>query len=181
MVVGPRIGLVCADDRSSAMFVKPWRMSADPRPMGRRAFLAGVALSLPFTLSVALLCTTSGADDFYRPLSSLTLLALYAGAFALQVGCGVRAFRGRVRLVWPLASSSGSYMAGVFTVLLLADALVRASGVKGPALPAGVGGAFAEWVAVLASLASVPLMSALVVVVGVHAARSRCITRPPAR
>jgi hypothetical protein len=36
-------------------------------------------------------------------------------------------------------------------------------------------------VAVLASLASVPLMSALVVVVAVQAARSRCITRPPAR
>jgi hypothetical protein len=150
---------------------------ADVRHMDLRALGIGVLTALPFTLSVALLCTTSGADDVYRPLSSLTLLALFAGAFVLQVGCGVRAYRGGARLVRPLASSSGSYMAGAFAVLLASDAIVRTSGVKGPALPLGVGGTAAEWAGILLSLASVPVMSGLVVIVGVLAARDRLRTR----
>jgi hypothetical protein len=57
--------------------------------------------------------------------------------------------------------------------MLAADPIVRLSGVKGAALPAGLGGAFAEWLGIVLSLASVPALSGTVVVVGVAAARSR--------
>jgi hypothetical protein len=53
--------------------------------MDRRGLATGVLVSLPFTLSVALLCTTTGADAFYAPLAVATML----------VGCGrSRASRG---------------------------------------------------------------------------------------
>jgi hypothetical protein len=141
--------------------------------MDRRGLATGVLVSLPFTLSVALLCTTAGADAFYEPLAVVTMLAVFLVPMGLQIACGARAFLRGGPLLRPLASVTASYLAGAFAVLLAADAVVRASGVKGAALPAGVGGAFAEWVAVMLVLASVPALSALVVIVGVAAARSR--------
>jgi hypothetical protein len=141
--------------------------------MDRRGFVTGVLVSLPFTLSVALLCTTSGADAFYSPLAAATMLGVYLVLMALQIGCGARAFLRGGPVLRPLASLTASYLTGTFGVLLAADAIVRLSGVKGAALPAGLGGAFAEWVGVLLSLASVPVLSGLVVVVGVAAARAR--------
>jgi hypothetical protein len=156
--------------------IKPARPPVDDGTVDRRSLLAGVLVSLPFTLSVALLCTTSAADAFYARLAAGAMLALYAVLMAVQVACGVRAFRG-APLIRPLASVSASYMAGAFAVLLLADAVVRLSGVKGAALPLGVGGTAAEWAGILLSLASVPVMSGLVVIVGVLAARDRLRTR----
>ena len=120
--------------------------------MDRRGLTTGVLVSLPFTLSVALLCTTTGADAFYSPLAVATMLAVFLAPMGLQIACGVRAFLRGGPLLRPLASVTG---------------------VKGAALPAGLGGAFAEWVAIMLSLASVPALSGLVVLVGVAAARSR--------
>jgi hypothetical protein len=141
--------------------------------MDRRGLTTGVLVSLPFTLSVALLCTTTGADAFYSALAVVTMLVVFLVPMALQIACGVRVVLRGGPLLRPLASITASYLAGAFAVMLAADAIVRLSGVKGAALPAGLGGAFAEWVGVMLSFASVPALSGLVVVVGVAAARSR--------
>ena len=138
--------------------------------MGRRAFLAGVLLSLPFTLSVALLCTTSNADALYRPLSVATMVAVFAVMLGSQVACGVRAFRG-APLARPLAVWTTAYMAGVFAVMLGGDIVVRL--VKPEFLPAGAVGTIALWAAVLAPMAVLAALSALTVAVGVAAARDR--------
>ena len=45
---------------------------ANARLMDRRGFTTGVLVSLPFTVNVALLCTTTGADAFYSPLAITT-------------------------------------------------------------------------------------------------------------
>jgi hypothetical protein len=138
--------------------------------MPRRAFLAGVLLSLPFTLSVALLCTTSNADAFYRPLSVATLLAVFGVLLALQVACGVRALRG-APLARPLVLSTTAYMVGVFAVMLGGDAVIRL--VQPEFLPAGVLGTIVLWAGVLAPMAALAALSALTVAVGVAAARAR--------
>jgi hypothetical protein len=141
--------------------------------MDRRSFATGVLVSIPFTLSVALLCTTTGADAIYSPLAVATMLAVFLVPMGLQIACGVQAFLRGGPLLRPLASVTASYLTGAFAVMLAADAIVRLSGVKGAALPAGLGGAFAEWLGIVLSLASVPALSGTVVVVGVAAARSR--------
>jgi hypothetical protein len=141
--------------------------------MGGRAFVAGVLLSLPFTLSVALLCTTSGADGIYRPLSVATMAAVFAVLFGGQVACGVRAFRG-VSLARPLAEWTAAYMAGVFAVMLAADAGIRL--LEPQFLPAGVAGTIALWAAVLAPMAALAALSAVTVAVGVGAVRARMPT-----
>jgi hypothetical protein len=138
--------------------------------MGRRAFLAGVALSLPLTLSVALLCTTSGADALYRQLSVATMSAVFAVLLGAQVACGVRAFRG-APLAAPLAAWTTAYMAGVFGVMVGGDVLVRV--VEPGFLPAGLGGTIILWAAVLAPMAALAALSAVTVAVGVGAARAR--------
>ena len=114
--------------------------------MDRRGLTTGVLVSLPFTLSVALLCTTTGADAFYAPLAVATMLVVLLVPMGLQIACGVRAFLRGGPLLRPLASVTASYLTGAFAVMLAADVIVRLSGVKGAALPAGLGGAFAEWV-----------------------------------
>jgi hypothetical protein len=159
--------------RSGIRCLKRPPQRADARRMDRRGLITGVLVSLPFTLSVALLCTTTGADAFYSPLSVATMLAVFLVPMGLQIACGVRAFLRGEPLLRPLASVTASYLTGAFAIMLAADAIVRLSGVKGAALPAGLGGAFAEWVSIMLSLASVPALSGLVVVVGVAAARSR--------
>jgi len=141
--------------------------------MDRRGLTIGALVSLPFTLSLALLCTTTGADAFYSPLAVATMLAVFLVPMGLQIACGVRAFVRGGPLLRPLVSVTASYLTGAFVIMLAADTIVRLSGVKGTALPAGLGGAFAEWVGIMLSLAAVPALSGLVVVVGVAAARSR--------
>jgi hypothetical protein len=138
--------------------------------MGRRAFLAGVLLALPFTLSVALLCTTSGADAVYRPLTVVTMSAVFAVLFGSQVACGVRAFRG-APLAPRLAAWTTAYMAGVFAVMLSADVVIRL--LEPEFLPAGALGTVALWAAVLAPMATLAALSAVTVAVGVAAARVR--------
>jgi ABC-type glycerol-3-phosphate transport system permease component len=139
----------------------------------RRAFFAGVLLSLPFTVSVALLCTTSGADGLYRPLSVATMSALFAVMLAFQVGCGIRAFRG-APLARPLAACTAAYMAGVFAIMLAGDVVVRL--VKPEFLPAGVARTVVLWAEVLAPMAGLAGLSAVTVGVGVGAARARLRT-----
>lgn len=138
--------------------------------MARRALLAGVLLSLPFTLSVALLCTTSAADALYRTLSVVTMCAVFAVLFAFQVACAVRAFRG-APLARPLAEGTAAYMAGVFAVLLGGDGAIRLF--EPEFLPAGVAGTIALWAAVLVPMAALAALSAVTVAVGVGAARAR--------
>jgi hypothetical protein len=137
-----------------------------------RSLAAGVAVSLPFTLSIALLCTTSGADRFYAPLAAVTMAVVFLVAMGLQVACGVRAFRG-APLLRPMWTTTASFTAGAVAVFLVADMIVRVSGVKGAALPQGLDGAAVQWFGLLVQMASVPAMSALVVIVGVAAARRR--------
>lgn len=139
-------------------------------PMGRGAFPVGVLLALPFTLSVALLCTTSGADAFYRPLSLATMSAVFAVMFGSQVACGVRAFRG-APLVRPMAVWTTAYMAGVIAVMLAGDIVIRLF--EPTLLPAGAVGTIALWAAVLGPMAALAALSALTVAVGVAAARAR--------
>jgi hypothetical protein len=155
--------------------VKPCGTRADVRPMGRHGFLAGVLLSLPFTLSVALLCTTSGADAFYRPLSLATMSAVFAVMFGSQVACGVRAFHG-APLARPLAAWTTAYMAGVFAVMLGGDIVVRI--LEPEFLPAGAVGTAALWAGVLAPMAALAALSAVTVAVGVAAARARLTASP---
>lgn len=138
--------------------------------MARRAFLAGVLLSLPFALSVALLCTTSDADELYRPLSVATMSAVFAVMFGRQVASGVRAFRG-APLARPLAACTTAYMAGVFAVMLGADIVVRL--LEPGFLPASPVGTIALWAAVLAPMAGVAALSTVTVAVGVGGARAR--------
>jgi hypothetical protein len=138
--------------------------------MGRRAFLAGVLLSLPFTLSVALLCTTSRADSFYGPLSVVTMGAVFGVMFGSQVARGVRAFHG-APLARPLASWSAAYMAGVFAVMLCGDLVIRI--LEPGFLPVGAIRTIALWAAVLGPMASLAVLSAVTVAVGVGAARAR--------
>jgi ABC-type uncharacterized transport system permease subunit len=76
--------------------------------MDRRCFTAGVLVSLPFTLSVALLCTTTGADAIYSPLAVATMLAVFLVPMGLQIACGVRAFLRGGPLLRPLASVTAS-------------------------------------------------------------------------
>jgi hypothetical protein len=103
------------------------------------------------------------------------MLGVLLAPTVLQVGCGLRAVRGEP-LVRPLAFATLAYLAGAFAVLLAGDVLVRVSGVKGGALPAGLGTAASEWAAVLLGMASVPALSGVVVAVGVAAFRSRIRT-----
>jgi hypothetical protein len=138
--------------------------------MARRASIAGALMSIPFTLSVALLCTTAGADGFYRPLSAAMMCCIFAMLLGSQVACGVRAFRGEP-LARPLAVVTAAYMGGVFAVLLGTDALVRL--LEPEFLPAGLAGTIVLWASVLAPLALLAALSAVTVAVGVGAARAR--------
>jgi len=142
----------------------------------RRSFLAGILVSLPFTLSVALLCTTSDADELYRPLSVATMSAVFVVMFAFQIGCGVRAFRG-APLARPLAAYTAAYLSGVFAVMLAGDFVVRL--VKPEFLPAGLPGTVVLWAGVLVPMAGVAALSAITVSVGAVAARARLRTGWP--
>jgi hypothetical protein len=137
--------------------------------MDRRGFAAGLLVSLPFTLSVALLCTTSSADALYRHLSAGLLFAVFMVLFAIQAWCGLRAFRG-APLARPLTATTAAYLGGVFAVMLGGDVAVRL--VKPGFLPAGAGGTIALWAAVLAPMVGMAALTAMTVAVGVHATRS---------
>ena len=154
--------------------IKPAPRGSDTSLVDRSAAAAGALTSLPFTLSVALLCTTSGDDRLYSALSVVTMLAVFGGVMALQVARGARAFRG-APLARPLASVTTSYMTAVFAIMLTGDAAVRV--VKPGFLPAGPVRAAVLWIEVLAPMAAVPALTAFVVAAGVGAARAHLSSR----